>query len=106
MGTDAIMIVVIIAVILEALVQVVKGWVPEGAKIAEWTWPVVSAVLGVVLCVLASVDVLYVAGITIKVPYVGEVLTGVLISRGAGFLHDVWSKVSNGTGYTKPGDQQ
>lgn len=72
----------------------IKGWVPVTVSAPEWLWPVTSAVLAVALCVPAGVDVLAVAGITLGAPAVGSVLTGVLISRGANFMHDIWSKIT------------
>ena len=74
--------------------EVIKGWVPGSVRTPEWLWPVVSAVLAVALCVLAGVDVLAVAGVWLEAPVVGSVLTGVLISRGANFTHDIWGKLT------------
>jgi len=56
-------------------------------------WPIVSAALAVTLCVLADVDVLAVAGLSLGAPVVGSTLTGVLISRGANFMHDIWDRM-------------
>lgn len=102
MSFDAIGSVLMLAVLLEGIVQVIKTWVPEGARSPGWLWPVCSAGLGVLLCALANVDLLRPAGITLAVPLVGEFLTGVLISRGASFVHDLWSRISDGTGYVRP----
>lgn len=94
---EAITIVFIMAIIVEAVIQVIKGWVPETATPA-WLWPIASAVLGVILCLLGQVDVIALAGITLAVPFVGQVVTGILISRGASFMHDLWNRIRNGAG--------
>ena len=86
-------VVFVAAILVEGLVQVVKTWVPEGIVEPGGLWPVVSAVFGVVLCVLGKLDILHIAGIRLEVPLVGALLTGVLISRGASFIHDLWAKV-------------
>lgn len=90
---DVFTVVFVVAVLVEAIVQVVKTWVPEGVTLSGWVWPVVSAVIGVLLCLLAKVNVFDLLGVDLSIPAVSEVLTGVLVSRGAGFVHDLWGKV-------------
>ena len=93
---EAIMLVLMAAMILEALLQVVKGWVPENRTPPGWTWQVAGAGLGVLICLLGNVDLLKEAGLYLRVEWLGEVLTGVLISRGASFVHDLWDRVKSG----------
>lgn len=69
-----------------------KTWVAE-AVTPNWLWPVTSACLGVIVCVLADVDVFALLDVNLKVPVVGSVMSGVLISRGASFVHDLWSNL-------------
>lgn len=88
--------VLIAAFILEAVIQVIKGWVSEDKQTPGWVWQIVGAILGVLLCLLGNVDMLKQAGLPLFVPYVGQVLTGILISRGASFIHDVWDRINNG----------
>lgn len=93
MGIEAIATILMLAVLAEGIIEVVKSWVPEGTIAPGWLWPVTSAVLGVFLCVLSNVDVLSIAGVSLNVPIVGSIFTGVLISRGASFVHDLWSRM-------------
>lgn len=56
-----------------------------------WNFDAVAALaFGIVLTVLAQVDLFALGGISFQVPYVGEVLSGVLVggSVGAGLIHD------------------
>jgi len=101
---EAIGAIIILAIIIEGVVQAIKGTVPEGAKVPAWTWGVVAAVLGIALCLLAGVDLLTVAGITLAAPFVGQILTGVIISRGASFVHDLWAKIRGDWQKDKPPD--
>jgi len=96
MRMEAIGAVFLLAVAVEALIQVIKGWLPSGVTVAGWVWPVVGAILGVALCLLADVDLLRLGGVDLRSPPVGMVLTGLLISRGASFIHDFWSSVNSG----------
>ena len=82
------------AILLEALLQVAKSWVPETVSVSSLTWPLVSAALGMVLCLAADVDVFETFGITLKVPYIGPFMSGVIISRGSNFVHDLWQRVN------------
>jgi len=47
-----------------------------------------AAVLGVFLCVAAGIDFFALVDVPLSVPYAGMVLSGLLVSRGANFLHD------------------
>lgn len=93
---DVFAIVILVAIFVEAIVQVFKGFVPEGAAVPAWLWPVVSMALGVVLCLAGKVDALSAVGLTINVPVVGQVLTGCLVSRGSNFVHDLWRRINDG----------
>lgn len=48
-----------------------------------------SAILGILLCVLANVDFFALVGVELSIPIVGIVLSGLLVSRGANFVHDL-----------------
>ncbi len=51
---------------------------------------ILALVFGIAVCVLSAFDILGQVGITFIVPYVGQVLTGVLVGGavGAGLIHD------------------
>ena len=87
-------LVLLFSVLVEAIVQVVKGWVPGTAEVPGWVWPVTAAALGVAMCVTAGVDALSLLGVDMSVPFIGQALTGALVSRGASFLHDLWEKIN------------
>ena len=91
---EGILVVLVCAVVIEALIEVFKGMVPASITVATVAWPIVAAVLGVLLCIAANVDLLATAGLNIAVPYMGSVMTGILISRGASFIHDVWNRIT------------
>ena len=54
---------------------------------------IVTALIGIGAALLFGVDVFELIGITAKVPYVGMVLTGILISRGGNYIHDVLKRL-------------
>lgn len=53
-----------------------------------------ALIVAVIVSVFAGVDVFPALGINMIVPYVGSVLTGILISRGANVIFDVLKKIN------------
>jgi len=88
-------LVVLFAILVEATVQALKAGVSETTDIPMWLWPTAAAVIGVAMCVSAGVDALSALGVEIRVAFIGQTITGVLVSRGASFVHDLWYKVKN-----------
>jgi hypothetical protein len=55
----------------------------------------VSAGVGMLLCVAYRADLLALAGLTTNMPVVGSLITGIVVGRGANYLHDLvsqWAK--------------
>jgi hypothetical protein len=76
-----------LAVIVEALIE--NFGEPLSAQMKVW----VSAVLGVVVCIAYSADLLAILGYTAGIPYIGAVLTGLLIGRGSNYINDIVTRV-------------
>lgn len=76
--------VVAVAVVLEAVITNI-AWAIEG----KFDWKRIASLAGgIVLAVLFQVDVLAGIGLTSTVPFVEQILTGILISRGANVFYD------------------
>jgi hypothetical protein len=75
----------VLAATVEAVWQVLKMTWQEG-KIRVDT--IGALVLGIFVCVAAGVDFLAMVGVPLQTPYAGAALSGILISRGASFVHD------------------
>lgn len=52
-----------------------------------------SLLLAMLVCVLTKINIFEIIGIKIIVPVVGELLTGIICSRGANFINDLISKL-------------
>lgn len=86
----------VLAGVVYALLQFLKPVYDHESH--KWNFDAVAAlVLGIVLTVFAKVNFLTMAGVYISVPYVGEVLSGILVGGavGAGLIHDLpdWLQV-------------
>lgn len=52
-----------------------------------------SLLLSMLICVLAQINIFEIVGISLIYPFVGYVLTGIICSRGANFINDLFKKV-------------
>ena len=52
-----------------------------------------AIVIGILIAIGSQVDLFVVIGVPMVVPYLGFVLTGILISRGANYVHDLLGKI-------------
>ena len=93
--TDTWKLVLLFEVLVEAIVEVIEAGLPDTITPPSWLWPVVSSVIGVAMCVAAHVDALAVLGVEIVIPFIGQIITGLLVSRGSNFLHAIWKKINS-----------
>lgn len=54
-----------------------------------------ALIVGLLLAFGSKLDFMEAVGVPIVIPYLGTILTGLLISRGANFVHDIVSSVNN-----------
>lgn len=51
-------------------------------------------VLGIVVSIAYGLDIPAVLGISAQVPYIGSILTGIIIARGSNYLFDLVGKLT------------
>ena len=83
---------VIIAILVEALTEVFKSVFKDGRLNKS---SILSIAVGLILAFTIDLDLFVAIGLTPTIPVIGVVATGLLISRGANFVHDTMSKLSN-----------
>lgn len=77
---------IIAALMVEALWETTKMFWQNG----KFCYDRVGAVaFGELVAISANIDFLSAVGLPTYIPYVGTILTGLLISRGANFMHDL-----------------
>ena len=54
-----------------------------------------ALLIGVLIAVSTNVDVIEMVGVKTVIPYIGVIFTGILISRGANFIHDLLQAINN-----------
>lgn len=88
----SIVTIITIALLVEAIWETLKMVWQEG-KININT--IGALIVGIGVSILAKIDVFAMQGITLSIPLIGWILTGILMSRGANFIHDLFNKLGD-----------
>lgn len=88
----SIVTIITIALLIEAIWETLKMVWQEG-KININT--IGALIVGIGVSILAKIDVFAMQGISLSIPVVGWILTGILMSRGANFIHDLFNKIGD-----------
>jgi hypothetical protein len=87
---NAFAILTLLAILVEVCVDIIKSAVPV---IGGWKSQVASIVVGVLLATATSTGLLLALGVQLSLPWIDYFLTGLIISRGSNFIHDLLSKL-------------
>ncbi|HMM32392.1 MAG TPA: hypothetical protein PKB13_11530 [Clostridia bacterium] len=86
---------IVLGLLVEAIVETLKPvWDAEKRKVA---WPVIcSLVVGIAIAMLTQASIFQLLNIKIVASsWLGYIVTGILISRGSSFIHDLWNRINN-----------
>lgn len=83
-----------LAIVVEGIVEHIKQGFPV---IADKTWAIllITWLIGIAGCLVFGIDVFELLHIRAKVPYVGEIITGMLIARGSNYMYDLVGKFTD-----------
>lgn len=81
-----------IAMTVEGVTEWVKQLVKDG-RINHWM--LLSLLVAEVLTLSSSLDLFKQLGINFQNSYIGPVLTGIFLSRGANYVYDLYDKLKN-----------
>lgn len=87
---ENLLIIVMIALIAESVWETLKMTWQEGKISID---RIGALVVALILCVGVRLDILALLGINVTIPFLGIILTGILISRGSNFIHDLLVKI-------------
>ena len=81
----------LLSIIVEGVITYFKEFFING----EIKWEMAASVLlGIFVAVAYGVDLLADMGMQTNIPYVGSILTGILISRGSNYVFDLVKKLT------------
>lgn len=83
---------IIVAILVEAIWENLKMIWEEGKVSINKCG---SLILAILICILGNIDIFPVVGITLSVPAIGAAMTGIIVSRGANFVNDLFTKLNN-----------
>lgn len=83
---------IVISAIAEAVWETLKMTWQEGKASIDRMG---ALVIGIIIALATGVDILALVDMPAKVPGIGVVLTGILISRGSNFVHDLCASINN-----------
>lgn len=83
-------IILTVALIAESVWETLKMTWQKGKLCLD---RVGALVVSLVICIDIKLDMLTLLGIKTTIPFIGIVLTAILISRGSNFLHDLLEKI-------------
>ena len=87
---EKLLVIVIVALIAESVWETLKMTWQEGKVSIDRIGALFVALL---LAIGTRLDLLSLLDIKTSIPYLGVVLTGILISRGSNFIHDLLVKI-------------
>lgn len=82
--------IIMLAIIVEGVVEYFKLAFPRFGE-SKLVIPA-TIVLGVAVAILYGCDILEVFGLVTPVPYVGNVLSGIIVARGSNYMYDLIGK--------------
>lgn len=82
--------ILIIALLIEAIWENCKSIWQKGKLSIDMLGALLMSVL---VCILTKSDIFALVGIEISIKYVAYVLTGIVVGRGANFVHDLFNKL-------------
>lgn len=80
---------IIVAILVEAIWENLKSIWEGGFNINRLG----SLALAILICILTKIDLFAIVGITLSIPIVAQILTGIIVSRGANFVNDLFGKI-------------
>ena len=80
---------IIVAILVEAIWENIKTIWDGKLNVNR----IGSIVLAILICILTKLDLFAIVGIYLSVPVIAYILTGIIVSRGANFVNDLFGRI-------------
>lgn len=81
---------VVLSILVEVCVDIIKSAVPV---VKGWGSQLASIIVGIILATATATGLLASLEVSLSFPWIDFFLTGLIISRGSNFIHDLLSKI-------------
>lgn len=88
---DNVLILIIISLVTESVWETLKMTWQNGKLSVDRVGAIIT---GLIISFATNTDIFKLIEVNITIPFVGVMLTGILISRGANFVHDLYTKIT------------
>ena len=94
-GLAVFVVMLTLAILIESLAEVVKAAISP-AVLPKWVWFLITSIIGMVLCILFAIDMFAALGFAggAAAVFIGQLLTGVAVGAGSGFVHTILGKLT------------
>lgn len=89
---DKIAILIVISLVIESVWESLKMIWQDGKLCTDRLGALITSLL---ICIGIKLDLLELLGVNNAIPYLGVILTGVLVSRGSNFIHDLLARIGD-----------
>lgn len=79
-----------LAIIIEATITYINQFFVSGKFCLEMF---LSIVLGILISIAYEIDIPKYLNLNSRIPYLSNILTGILISRGSNYIYDLMTKI-------------
>ena len=87
---EKITMVVPLAIMIEAIITYINQFFVSG----EFCWEMLlSIIFGVFISISYEIDIPKYLNLNSRIPYLSNILTGILISRGSNYIYDLMAKI-------------
>ena len=94
---QTIVLILVLAITVEALIQYSKTIIEmlEKKQYKTFATQLTAILLSVFICFAAGVDLYTLVGVSFTVPWLGMLLTGIVVSRGSNYTSDFIARLQN-----------
>lgn len=82
--------ILLMSFVVVSIYDIIKGFYKDNKVDIN---AIITAVIGIILAILAQLDIFGLIGIDFLIPYVGQVLTGLVLSKGSNYIYDFITKI-------------
>lgn len=83
------------AIVVETIVNIIRNIEEGNSSWKYWTALGVSIALGLVVSLNYEIDVFTLVGLEGRLPFIGAILTGLIISRGSNIVSDTVDRLNS-----------